>query len=211
VLPKIRATLLGVTVKTGVVQRLLHELQIVSCAMIAVTATAIHLALTYWVSVGLQRLRSLLLVTIETDFRLCCSHQNRILRRMARVAVGAGDFVDVVVVAVPAKARIRGVAIHAEAVPGVDRCGRALAENGARSGTLLAAANSPGVIAGRTVAGFALQLAVTEWPVRVCRIGVCTLEQNKDRIIFVTRQASVRALATEIRILAASRAGRQYS
>jgi len=80
VLPKIRATLFGMTVEAGVVQGLLHELQIVSCAMITVAATAIHLALTYRVSVRLQRLRSLLLVAIETDFRLCRGHQNRILR-----------------------------------------------------------------------------------------------------------------------------------
>jgi len=209
VLPKIRATLLGVTIKTGVVQRLLHELQIVSCAMIAMTAAAIHLALTYWVSVGLQGLRSLLLVTIETDLRLRRSYQNRILRRMARVAVGAGNLVDVMIVAVPAKARIRSVAIHAEAVPGVDRCGRTLSEDGARSGALLTAAYSPGVIAGRSMAGLALQLAVSERPVRVCRVCMCTLEYREDYIFLVTLEAGICALAAVIRVLTGSGAGGQ--
>ena len=106
--------------------------------------------------------------------------------RMARMAIGASDFVDVVVVTVPAKARIRGVAIHAEAVLGVDWCGRVFSEDGARCGAFLAAAYSSGMIAGWAVAGFALQLAMTERPVRVCRIGVCTLEQNKDRVFLVT-------------------------
>jgi len=125
------------------------------------------------------------------------------------MAIRAGNFVDVMIVAVPAKARVRGVAIHAEAVLGVDRCGRTLSEDGARSGTLFATPYPSGMIAGWSMAGFALQLAVTEWPVRISRVCMCTLEQDKDRIIFVTRQASVRALATVVGFLTDSGAGGQ--
>jgi hypothetical protein len=112
-LPKIRATFFRMTIEAGVVQGLLHKLQIIGCAMIAMTAAAIHLALTYWVRVRLQRLRSLLLMALETDFGLRRGHQNRILSRMARMAICAGDFVDVMIVAVPAKTCVGGVAIHA--------------------------------------------------------------------------------------------------
>jgi len=121
VLPKIRTTFFCVAVKASVIQRLLYELQIVGRAMIAVTAAAVHFALAYGVGVRLQRLRSLLLVAVETDLRLCRSHQNRILCCMARMAIGAGNLVDVVVVAVPAETRVRSVTIHAESVLRIDR------------------------------------------------------------------------------------------
>ena len=206
-LPKIRATFFCVAVKASVIQRLLYELQIVGCAMIAVTAAAVHFALAYGVCVRLQRLCSLLLVAVETDLRLCRSHENRILRRMARMAIGAGNFVDVVVVAVPAKAGICCVTIHAESVLGVDRCRRVLAEDSAGSGAFLAAAHASGMIAGWSVAGFALQLAMTERSVRVGRVGVRPFEQNKDRIVLVTRQAGICSFATEVgTVLTASRA-----
>jgi len=201
VLPKIRTTFFRVAVKASVVQRLLYELQIGGRAMITVTAAAVHFALAYGVGVRLQRLRSLLLVAVETDLRLCRSHQNRILRRMARMAIGAGNFVDVVVVAVPAKARICCVTIHAESVLGVDRCRRVLAEDSAGSGAFLAAAYPPGMIPGWSVAGFALQLAVTERSVRVRRVGVRSFKQDKDRIVLVTREAGICAFATEVGVL----------
>ena len=53
VFPKIRSTLLGVTAEAGVVQRLLHELQVIGLAVIAVTAAAIHLALANGMGVRL--------------------------------------------------------------------------------------------------------------------------------------------------------------
>jgi hypothetical protein len=124
VFPKIGSTFFGMTVEAGVVQRLLHELKLIGLTMIAVAAAAIHLALPNRVGVGLQRLRPLLLVAIETNFRLRGSRHNRILSRVARVAIRAGYFVDVMIVAVPAKARVRCVAIHAEAILRNDRCRR---------------------------------------------------------------------------------------
>ncbi len=106
VFPKIRATFFCMTVEAGVVKCLLDKLQIARCAMSAVAAAAIHLALADWMRVRLQRLRSLLLVAIETNLGLRRRHQDRVLSRMARVAIRARNFVDVMVVAVPAETRI---------------------------------------------------------------------------------------------------------
>ncbi len=105
VFPKIRATFFRMTVEAGVVKCLLDKLQIARCAMSAVAAAAIHLALADWMRVRLQRLRSLLLVTIETYFRLCRCHQYRVLGRMACVAICTRNFVHVMIIAVPAEAR----------------------------------------------------------------------------------------------------------
>jgi len=128
---------------------------------------------------------------------------------MARVAIRARDFVDVMVVAVPAESRIRSMAIHTLTVLGVDWRRGVLAEYGARGGALFATPYPSGMIAGWSMAGFALQLAVSERPVRISRVCMCTLEQDKDRIIFVTRKASVRALATVVGFLTDSGAGGQ--
>ena len=52
--PKVGSAFLGMTIKTGVVERLLCELQIISCAMRVMAATAIHLALAYRVRIRFQ-------------------------------------------------------------------------------------------------------------------------------------------------------------
>ena len=105
---------------------------------------------------------------------------------MAGVAISAGDFVHVMIVAVPAKARVGRVAIKAEVILSVDRRCGVRAEYGIGRGALLAASYASCMISGRPVTGFTLQLAVTEWSVRVSRICVCTFEQREDRFFLVT-------------------------
>ena len=208
-LPKIGTAFFGVTVKAGVVQRLLDELQLVCCAVRAVTATAVHLALTNWVRVGLQRLGSLLLVAVETHFRLRRCSQHRVIRRMAGVAICARDLVDVVVVAVPAKTRIGRVAVHAQGILGIDRRRRVLPENSTGSGAFLAAPNSACMVSRRAMTGFALKLAVAEWSIRIGRVRVSPLEDRKDRIFLVAGEATVCALAAVLGILTVSGADDQ--
>lgn len=177
--------------------------------MRAVTATAIHLALTNRVGVGFQGLGSLLLVAVETHFRLRRGGQHWIVCRMAGVAICARDLIDVVVVAVPAESCIGCMAIHALSILGVDRRRRVLPENGTGSGAFLAAAHSSGMVARGAMTGFALQLAMAEWSIRIRRVRVSPLEDRKDRIFLVTGEAAVCALAAELGFLTVSRADDQ--
>jgi hypothetical protein len=125
------------------------------------------------------------------------------------MAIRARDIVEVMIVAVPAKARVRRVAIHAETVLGVDRRRRVRSEDRAWRRPVLSTAYSPGMISRWAVAGFALQLAMTERSVRVCWIGVRTLEQNEDSVLLMAREAAIGALAAVFRVLTASGAGSQ--
>ena len=209
VFPKIRSTLLGMTAEARVIQRLLNELQIIGLAVIAVTAAAIHFALTNWVGVRFQRLSTLLLMAVKAHLRLCCCNQNRILSRVARMAIRAGNLVDVMVITVPAKSRVRGMAVHTQAVLGINRCRRSCSEYGPWGGAFIAPANASGMIAGRAVASFALQLAVSERPVRVGRIGMSAFEQNEDGIILMAGEATISALPAVVGVLAGSGTGGQ--
>ena len=76
-------------------------------AVSAVAAAAVHLALPDRMRIRLHRLRSLLLVAVEAHFRLCRCHQHRIRGGVTGMAIGAGNVIHVVVVAVPAEARHR--------------------------------------------------------------------------------------------------------
>ena len=68
--PKKRSALLGMAIETGVVDRLLDELQFVCRAVRAMATAAIHLALANGMRVGFQRLGTLLLVAFEANFGL---------------------------------------------------------------------------------------------------------------------------------------------
>ena len=57
--------------------------------------------------------------------------------------------------------------------------------------------------------GFALQLAVSERPVRVGRIGMSALEQNEDRIILMAGEATISALPAVVGVLTGSGTGGQ--
>ena len=113
VLPEIRATLLGMTSKTGVVQRLPRKLPFARRTMSVVATAAIHLALPDRVREGLQRLRALLLMAIEANFGLCHGRQHRIRGRVGRVTVGTGHAVVIMVVAVPAEPGVTRMTVQA--------------------------------------------------------------------------------------------------
>lgn len=102
------------------------------------------------------------------------------------MAVGARDVIHVVVVAVPAKAGVSLMTIQAEVVLYSDRRRNGRAEVGTGWRAFLATTYAAGVVARRTVAGLTLQLAVTEWTVRVRRHGMCAAEQCEGAVVFVT-------------------------
>ena len=165
-LPQVRATLLGMAIKTGLVQRLPGELPLACLSVRAVATAAVHLALPYRVCERLQHLRALLLVAIEADFRLCSGLQHLVHRRMAVMAVDAGYLVDRVAAGVPAGADTAVVAVEALPVLCLDR-GCAGAAEKRDGGPFLAPPHAPRMVAAGPVAGFALQLAVTERATRV--------------------------------------------
>lgn len=109
-LPEVRTTLFGVTLETGVVQRLANQLRFSSDPMRAVTAAAIHLALEERVRKGFQCFVALQLMAVVTDLGLRRGLHHGIAWRMADVAIGAGNFVVVMWPAVPGEADVGIVA-----------------------------------------------------------------------------------------------------
>jgi hypothetical protein len=105
-----------VTLKTGIVNRLTDQLTIGSSSMRAVTAAAVHLSFEKRVRKGFQRFAALQLMAVETNIRLCRGLHHGISRRMADVAIGAGNLVVVMWPAVPAEANIRSVATQAHVI-----------------------------------------------------------------------------------------------
>jgi hypothetical protein len=102
-----------------------------------------------------------LLMAIETHFGLRNRCQDRITRSMTDMTVGAGDRVFIVTAAMPRKTRIVLMAVNALLILLFYRCSAAIAELNRRR-ALGATTDSCGMLAARTVAGLALQLAVTE-------------------------------------------------
>ena len=101
------------------------------------------------------------------------------------------------------------MAIQAESILQVDRCSGVSAEYGIGRRALLATPYAFGMIPRRPVTSFALQLAVTEWSVRVSRICMWSLEQHEYRFFLVTREAGICALTAVAGILTISLAGGQ--
>ena len=148
-----------------------------------------------------------LLMAFEADLRLCRRHQNRVARCVAGVTVGARYVIHIVVIAVPAEAGIRLMTTQAGAVLNVNRGRRIRAEIDSRSRPFLAATNPAGMIARRSMTGFALQLAVAERAVRVGGHCVRTAEQSEGKIFLVAGVAGVGPLATVVGFRSASRRG----
>jgi hypothetical protein len=103
---------------------------------------------------------------------------------------------------VPAEADAAVVTLEALAVLFFYR-GRAAEVEERDRGPFLAAAHPATMIITRTVARFALQLAVAERAARVRRHGVFRAKYRERRFVFVTRQAGVRAFPAVVRPLLA--------
>lgn len=160
-LPDVGTALLGVTLVTGIVERLSHELVFGGGSMRAVTTGAVHLALEERVRECLQRLAALQLMAVKTDFGLCRRMHDVIARGMTDVTVSTGNLVVVVRPAMPAKTDIGIVTIKAYAVLHADLGRRVRAEVDDRR-ALLSPPDSFAMVSTRSVTSFALQLPVSE-------------------------------------------------
>lgn len=162
VLPQEGAAKFCMAVITGVIDRLAGQQQLGSFTVRVVAATAIHLALPDWVGIRLHGLRSLLLVAVETDFRLAAGGQYRIAFGVACVAIGTGDRIVIMRAAVPGKAGIVLVTIRTVRILLGDRSGSAGAKH-YDGRPFLATPDATCMIAAGSVTGLALQLTVTKW------------------------------------------------
>jgi len=72
--PKIRSAFLRVAVEAGLIERHLGKLPFTRCAMSAMAAAAVHLALPDGVRIRFERLRALLLVAFEAHLGLRRRH-----------------------------------------------------------------------------------------------------------------------------------------
>lgn len=113
------------------------------------------------------------------------------------------------VVAMPAKAGVSLVAVETQSVLHINRGFDVGTEVGARWWSFLTAPNATRVIARRSVASLALQLAVAERPVRVRRYGVCTAEQREGGVFLVAGKTGVGAFSAVVGFLTVSRADGQ--
>ena len=198
VFPKVGATGFGVAVIAGVVGRRPREQSIGRVAVRIVAAAAVHLSLPHRVCIRLHGLRALLLVAVETDLGLRCRTQYRVAFDVTIVAVGAGDSVVVVSAAVPGETGIGQMAVDAVGVLLGNRRARVGAET-YHWRSFLAAPYAPRVITTRSVAGFALQLTVTERGVRIGGHCVLAAKYGEDRLIVMALKAGVRALLAVVR------------
>ena len=166
-LPEVRTTLFGVTLETGVVQRLANQLRFGSGPVRAVTAAAIHLAFEERVRKGFQCFAALQLMAVEADLGLRRGLHYGITWRMADVAIGAGNFIIVMWPAVPAEADICAVATKAHVILDAD-LGFLMRAKLDYWRAYLTASYPRCVRSARAVARLALQLSVPE---RAARIG----------------------------------------
>ncbi len=208
-LPKIRTALLGVAVKTGLVESHLGELPFARCAMCAMAATAVHFALPNRVGIRFEYLRALLLVAIEANLRLRRRHQDGIGRSVTGMAIGAGDVIHIMIIAMPAEAGVTVVATDARTILVVYRRRRARSEIDRNWWALLAASNPASMIATGSMAGLALQLAVTERTIRIRWVGMRAAKQGEGGVFLVAGETGISSFAAVVGLLTVSSADGQ--
>lgn len=121
-LPQERTAFLGVTVVAGCVQRLPRKQHVIRRTMCVMTAAAVHFAFPERMRIGFQCLATLLLVAVETNLWLSGCEHYRVSCRVALMTTGAGDGFEIMLAAMPRRARVGSVAIHALLVLFGDRC-----------------------------------------------------------------------------------------
>jgi hypothetical protein len=142
-------------------------------------------------------LRTLLLVAVEADVGLCGRGKNRVAFAMARVAIGAGNCVVVMPAAVPGESGIGEVTIDAISVLLRNGGARVRTEHDSRR-PFLTSSYATGMITARPVAGFALQLAVTERGGRITWHSMFGAEYCQGCLVVVTLKTGIGALATVV-------------
>jgi hypothetical protein len=160
-LPDERAALLGVAAVAGLVQRAANQQAVGAGAVRIVAIRARQLSLPHRVGRRLEEVRLDVGVAGIARLGLGALLDDRVLRRMQLVAVGAGDGVDVVRAAGPLLGDVAGVTAEAHLVLLRHRGPGVRAEIDDRRARL-AAGNAAAVRGAGAVAGLALQLALAE-------------------------------------------------
>lgn len=195
VLPQERTTFLRVTLEAGIVHALPHELQLRCRAVRAVTGGTGHFAFIQGVRIRFQRVAFAEGMTFVALVGLRRRPEHRIIGGVNLMTAGTADFIVVMRAAVPGEADIGFMTAEAHSVLYVDACRRVGGETYDRL-SLLSAPDPAGMHATGTVAGFTLQLALTERTARICRHRVFRLEYADDCLITdVTGEAGIRAAA----------------
>lgn len=200
VFPKIGTAYLGMAVVAGCIDGAAGQQSFRRVAMRAVTAGACHLALPYRVGIGLHSLGTLLLVAVEADFGLRRCRKDRVSLDMHRMTIGTGDRVVVMRAAVPGEARVCLVAFRAISILVRDRRRRVKTESDDRR-SFLASSNPSGMIAGRSMAGFTLQLAMPEGGIGILRHSVLGAKDCQDDLLIMTLETRIGTLAAVVREL----------
>ena len=200
VLPEKRATRFCVALLAGVIDVQARELRSRSVAVHVMAAGAVHLSFEEWMRKCLARFTALRLVALVADFRLGRDMLDRVPGGMTDMTVGAANLVTRVRPVVPANTHAVLVAFQAHAVCSGYIAARRRVEIRHRR-SFLSASDTPGMRITRTVAGLALQLAMTERSVFVRRDRVSRLENRKRHRVFVTRQAGIGTFAAVVAIL----------
>lgn len=116
VLPEVWAAFFGMTLVTGIVQCLTNQLRFGCCPMRAVTTSAIHLTFEKRMRKRFQCFVALQLMAVVTDLGLRRGLQHGIARRMADVAIGAGNLIVVMRPTMPTEADVCIVAIKTHVI-----------------------------------------------------------------------------------------------
>jgi hypothetical protein len=191
--PQERTAFFGVAPEAGIVQVLPHKLQFGCGAVRAVTTRAGHFAFTQRMRIRFQRIASPECMTVIAFFGLRRCPQHSVIGSVTLMAAGTADLIVVMWAPVPRKSDIGFVTFEAHAVLRLDACRRVGSETDDR----LSTAAPADMQATRTVAGFTLQLSVTEGAAWIRRHCVLRLEYGKDYLIaHMTGEAVISAAST---------------
>jgi hypothetical protein len=169
----------------SLVNSLSRHQQLCRAAVRIVATTAVHLALSNRMRVRLHRFRALLLMAVETHLGLRRSRQHRIPFSMRSMAVRTRYRIVVVTAAVPGETGVILMTFGAITVLFRDR--RHCTEtklDGWRA--FRATSHTTSVIATWPMAGFALQLTVAEWRIRIARRTMLASEYRKNHLVLMT-------------------------
>ena len=201
VLPKIWTAFLGMALLTSVVDICPRELCRDGITVHVMTAHAVHLALENRVRKCFACLAALHLMAVEANLGLRRRLPDRVNCFVAAVTVGTGHLVAGVRAGVPAKTDVALVTVQACGILFFNRRAGIRAEDHRNWWPLLTSSHAASVRVSRTMAGFALQLAMAKGPARVRRYSVFRAEQGKHFLIIVAGQAGVCALAAVLYVL----------
>jgi hypothetical protein len=177
--PQERTAFFRVAPEAGIIQVLAHKLQFRCGAVRAVTTRAGHFAFTQRMRIRFQRIASPECMTVIAFIGLRRCPQHRVIGSVDLMTAGTADFIVVMRAPVPCESNIGFMTSEAHTVLDLGSCSRV----GAKISDQHLAAAASDMQASRTVAGFTLQLSVTEGAAWIRRHGVLCLKYGKDCLV----------------------------